>query len=1034
MSGPAFQGLPRIPAMQTLFARRKWVAWKRSRDGRKPPINPDTGNLAKIDDPSTWSSYQAAQARARSDGLPGVGYVLDGTDDLTFVDLDADKATGILDPDLKQIAKLAESYSERSPSGKGIRILAQGKIPNINRPDIGIEVYSSGQYLTITGAHIDGTPLDIRPAPKTLAVLVERAGVGEKDTSQGGSGGPRPDDNFWGKVNRAALDDIGRWWRDLFPKGYRTGKSWRAGLVGRGLEEDIAATRDGIVDWGVHDIGDAKEGRRSPIELVVEYGGAADHTAAALWLCDRLGIAPESLGWIGWSQPAGERRVDPTYPSREVPAEEVRSGVWKAIAGFFDEAEDHHADGAPAPAPVHGIKSSTGTSKTQTFAAVFAGHRGPALSSGTTLYLLPTHQVGEEVAEKFEEHGVSAKVWRGRKASDPAHPPKTVKMCLDLDAVRLAESLGEPIESSACAGRDPQGNEVRCKFYGECGYQRQKRAKPRVWIAAHEMLAHPQEAYGEVAAVVIDEGFWQSAIRQPTDGITVDELRHAPLRHGREAADADLEAYRARLARAVDRHGGQRGGLRREHLEAEGITPELCTAAIKAEYGLKAATKIWPGMDTAARKAVTGDVKGNRYVFARVGKWRAVRALLDAKGEVSGRAFLDTKDDTANGRLVLVRVRGFSPVSAGWAKLPTLLLDATLPDQAILERYYANVEIVANFEAAAPHQNVRQVVGSPTSSKKFAKGDPSGRNARDIKRYITKRWLEHGRQETLVICQMEAEAKLNALGLPGSVHVAHYNNIAGLDRYKNVRLLILAGRTLPEPEALERSAGAITGVEPVTKAGLKANGRPWYDRIERGIRLRDGSGRGVPSDKHPDLLVESIRWQVCEAGMVQALGRARGVNRTARNPVQIDILADVVLPMTVDTVMPWDEASADLGGWLEMAAEGVLLESPADMAKAFPAVWATAKAAEHDKARQADFPPHFLNNIYYKGLWGGNTPLKAHPLNPPWFVFTYRPTGRGQQTRRVAFDLGVIQSPRAWLEARLGPLAGFDLAEARAAR
>ena len=34
---------------------------------------------------------------------------------------------------------------------------------------------------------------------------------------------------------------------------------------------------------------------------------------------------------------------------------------------------------------------------------------------------------------------------------------------------------------------------------------------------------------------------------------------------------------------------------------------------------------------------------------------------------------------------------------------------------------------------------------------------------------------------------------------------------------------------------------------------------------------------------------------------------------------------------------------------------------------------------------------------------------------------------------RAAFDLGVIQSPRAWLEARLGPLAGFDLAEARAA-
>jgi hypothetical protein len=274
------------------------VAWKRSRDGRKPPINPDTGNLAKIDDPSTWSSYQAAQARARSDGLPGVGYVLDGTDDLTFVDLDADKATGILDPDLKQIAKLAESYSERSASGKGIRILARGKIPNINRPDIGIEVYSSGQYLTITGAHINGTPLDIRPVPKTLALLMERAGVGEKDTSQGGAGRPRADDNFWGNVNRAAIDDLDPWVPDLFP-GARPSAGWRVtsrNLV-RNLQGDLSITRNGIKDFGVHDLGDGNKGRRSPIELVVEYGSAANHAEAARWLCDRLEITPESLGW-----------------------------------------------------------------------------------------------------------------------------------------------------------------------------------------------------------------------------------------------------------------------------------------------------------------------------------------------------------------------------------------------------------------------------------------------------------------------------------------------------------------------------------------------------------------------------------------------------------------------------------------------------------------------------------------------------------------------------------------------------------------
>lgn len=36
--------------------------------------------------------------------------------------------------------------------------------------------------------------------------------------------------------------------------------------------------------------------------------------------------------------------------------------------------------------------------------------------------------------------------------------------------------------------------------------------------------------------------------------------------------------------------------------------------------------------------------------------------------------------------------------------------------------------------------------------------------------------------------------------------------------------------------------------------------------------------------------------------MMQAIGRARGVNRTNENPVDVDIVADVCLPITVNGV------------------------------------------------------------------------------------------------------------------------------------
>ena len=56
----------------------------------------------------------------------------------------------------------------------------------------------------------------------------------------------------------------------------------------------------------------------------------------------------------------------------------------------------------------------------------------------------------------------------------------------------------------------------------------------------------------------------------------------------------------------------------------------------------------------------------------------------------------------------------------------------------------------------------------------------------------------------------------------------------------------------------------------------------------------------MPGEVHADPTAEAIRWSICEAELIQAMGRGRGVNRTAENPLQIDLLTDVVLPVTVD--------------------------------------------------------------------------------------------------------------------------------------
>ena len=160
-----------------------------------------------------------------------------------------------------------------------------------------------------------------------------------------------------------------------------------------------------------------------------------------------------------------------------------------------------------------------------------------------------------------------------------------------------------------------------------------------------------------------------------------------------------------------------------------------------------------------------------------------------------------------------------------------------------------------------------------------------------------------------MICQQKVEDWLRQCGLPANITLAHYNDIAGLDDFKAVRLAMLIGRTAPGPRAMEALAAALSGRQPI-EATAGPGGFVWYERVTRGIRLRDGRGIKTSGDQHPDPFVEMIRWQVHEGELMQALGRARGVNRTAATPLDIDLLFDTCLPVTVDEVVQWQPPSS----------------------------------------------------------------------------------------------------------------------------
>jgi putative DNA primase/helicase len=229
--------------------------------------------------------------------------------------------------------------------------------------------------------------------------------------------------------------------------------------------------------------------------------------------------------------------------------------------------------------------------------------------------------------------------------------------------------------------------------------------------------------------------------------------------------------------------------------------------------------------------------------------------------------------------------------------------------------------------------------------------------------------------------------------------VTHHGATVGLDSFGHVRALYDVGRTLPSAGAVERMAGAITGVQPAVTG---------YRETKREIVGRDGSAVVVDAWKHPDALCEALRWQLCEAALIQNCGRGRGLHRTADTPLDIAIWTDIAVPELgpVEHVL-WQGPTADD----EMLGAGVWIELPADAAKVHPELVVSAGALK--QARKRYDQVHLLIWTY---------------ISKCTHSYSYRPAnGQRSAVGRAAFLNETSEAEaRAFLEARLGPLAVLE--------
>lgn len=127
--------------------------------------------------------------------------------------------------------------------------------------------------------------------------------------------------SWFRNVNEAALANLSTWVPSVLPAAqqHRDGYRVTSADLGRDLEEDLAITSKGIADWGVADQGDPQAGKRTAIDLVLEWlplntddplTAPSNALEAALWLCEKLRVDPVALGY----QPATGDADEPGGP------------------------------------------------------------------------------------------------------------------------------------------------------------------------------------------------------------------------------------------------------------------------------------------------------------------------------------------------------------------------------------------------------------------------------------------------------------------------------------------------------------------------------------------------------------------------------------------------------------------------------------------------------------------------------------------------------------------------------------------------
>ncbi len=134
-----------------------WINWKEKGD-KKIPVSPSVTNhlypvnaLDKDNQVSFTEAYDCAEFRS----YIGLGFVFNEDDKFVGIDFDDCVQSREVDEEVMRFVKMLDSYTEISPSSKGLHIIVRSDniedLDTVKNSDKGEEIYPKKRFFTITG-------------------------------------------------------------------------------------------------------------------------------------------------------------------------------------------------------------------------------------------------------------------------------------------------------------------------------------------------------------------------------------------------------------------------------------------------------------------------------------------------------------------------------------------------------------------------------------------------------------------------------------------------------------------------------------------------------------------------------------------------------------------------------------------------------------------------------------------------------------------------------------------------------------------